>query len=189
MKSLIPCVVALLVGFAAGFGVSYLVTQGQQEQMQTKVDDLQAQVDDLQKKLQVSKAESDRIIRKASEELAKSQKNFTRLQNILKNVNIELTRTKAELATLKGSDQPSLNIATPTATQTAPAKATTTTAARSSSTVPTKVYTVKEGDSLWKIAANELGEGFRFREILDLNPNISENQTLKVGSKLKIPTR
>lgn len=37
---------------------------------------------------------------------------------------------------------------------------------------PTVRYTVKRGDSLWKIARDRLGDGTRFTEILDLNPDV-----------------
>ena len=50
-------------------------------------------------------------------------------------------------------------------------------------------YTVKPGDSLWKIAADELANGIRYKEILELNPDMNENSTLAVGTKIKIPAR
>jgi nucleoid-associated protein YgaU len=51
------------------------------------------------------------------------------------------------------------------------------------------LYTVQEGDSLWKIAQNLLGEGSRYREIRDLNPKILSDYNLDhllAGTVLKI---
>jgi nucleoid-associated protein YgaU len=51
------------------------------------------------------------------------------------------------------------------------------------------VYTVKEGDNLWKIAKKQLGNGTRYKEILTLNPHITKDKPLVVGSKLTLPAR
>lgn len=47
------------------------------------------------------------------------------------------------------------------------------------------VYTVKKGDSLWKIAQKMLGSGNRYKEIMTLN-NL-KSATISTGAKLKIP--
>lgn len=46
-------------------------------------------------------------------------------------------------------------------------------------------YTVKKGDSLWKIAKAQLGNGNRYREIMTASG--LKNDLLKVGQKIKIP--
>lgn len=46
-------------------------------------------------------------------------------------------------------------------------------------------YEVKKGDSLWKIAKNELGSGMRYTEIMKLN-NMEET-TIYPGEKLYLP--
>ncbi len=51
-------------------------------------------------------------------------------------------------------------------------------------------YTVQDGDSLWKIAAGQLGAGSRWDEIHKLNAEILTSQdALKVGMKLRLPTK
>jgi len=51
-------------------------------------------------------------------------------------------------------------------------------------------YVVQQGDSLWQIAAEQLGNGIRFTEIAKLNANVLENQDcLSTGMQLKMPAR
>lgn len=51
----------------------------------------------------------------------------------------------------------------------------------------TRTYIVKSGDSLWKIAKNELGKGIRYPEIKKLN-GLNSN-TIRVGQVLKLPEK
>jgi len=52
------------------------------------------------------------------------------------------------------------------------------------------VYVVKEGDSLWKIAASQLGDGNRYKDIVKLNSDIlSSEDDIAVGMQLKMPTK
>ena len=48
-----------------------------------------------------------------------------------------------------------------------------------------RMYTVKQGDSLWKIAEAELGKGSRFTEIIKLNGLTSI--VIRAGKELKLP--
>jgi nucleoid-associated protein YgaU len=51
-------------------------------------------------------------------------------------------------------------------------------------------YTVQDGDSLWKIAAGQLGAGARWDEIHKLNAEILTSQdALKVGMRLRLPAK
>ncbi len=51
-----------------------------------------------------------------------------------------------------------------------------------------KSYTVREGDSLWKIAADQLGDGSRYTDVAKLNDDVlSDEDSLAVGMSLKIP--
>jgi LysM repeat protein len=51
-------------------------------------------------------------------------------------------------------------------------------------------YVVRDGDSLWRIAAERLGDGARYMEIANLNAAILEDEnTLLVGMRLKLPSQ
>jgi nucleoid-associated protein YgaU len=51
-------------------------------------------------------------------------------------------------------------------------------------------YLVKEGENLWKIAARELGDGNRYKEIFRLNADKLENEhEVAAGTSLKLPAR
>lgn len=53
-----------------------------------------------------------------------------------------------------------------------------------------KRYIVRLGDSLWQIAAAQLGDGKRYGEIAKLNGDILDNaDSLAVGMRLKMPAR
>ena len=49
-------------------------------------------------------------------------------------------------------------------------------------------HTVIKGDSLWNIAKQKLGDGYRFHEIIKLNPKLRRNpDRLQPGQMLKMP--
>jgi nucleoid-associated protein YgaU len=51
-------------------------------------------------------------------------------------------------------------------------------------------YVVQEGDTLWHIAAEQLGSGSRCSEIAELNANVLDDEdSLYVGMHLKLPAR
>jgi nucleoid-associated protein YgaU len=51
-------------------------------------------------------------------------------------------------------------------------------------------YVVRQGDSLWQIAADRLGDGSRCSEIAELNAGILDNEdSLSIGMRLRIPPR
>ena len=50
------------------------------------------------------------------------------------------------------------------------------------------IYEVVEGDSLWKIAEEQLGDGLHYKEILALNPRITKQDSLAVGMRLNLPS-
>lgn len=47
-------------------------------------------------------------------------------------------------------------------------------------------YTVVKGDSLWKIAANKMGSGLKYKELAEFN-NINPNKPISVGQIIFIP--
>ena len=55
---------------------------------------------------------------------------------------------------------------------------------------PHKTYTVVAGDSLWKIAANELGNGAEFHKLIAANPGKlkDEHSVIHPGDVLVIPS-
>ncbi len=51
-------------------------------------------------------------------------------------------------------------------------------------------HVVQQGDSLWRIAAEQLGDGTRYHEIAELNAGILEDEgKLVIGMCLKLPSR
>jgi nucleoid-associated protein YgaU len=51
-------------------------------------------------------------------------------------------------------------------------------------------YVVRQGDSLWRIAAEQLGDGNRYNEIAKLNAKIIDDENnLTVGMRLTLPVR
>ena len=54
---------------------------------------------------------------------------------------------------------------------------------------PNKIYEVRDGDSLWKIAVVCLGNGNRYPEIKRLNPDVlPDENSLSAGMRLRLPT-
>ncbi len=55
-------------------------------------------------------------------------------------------------------------------------------------TKPTlSVVTVKPGDSLWKLAQQNLGEGLRWQDLLPVNPSIHDPNHICAGSQIYLP--
>lgn len=80
-------------------------------------------------------------------------------------------------------DEPgSLKVA-PHAHETAPSDAPSASRAASG----TRSYVVQDGDELWTLAQRELGAGERWREILSLNPGLTEEARLTPGDALLLP--
>ena len=49
-------------------------------------------------------------------------------------------------------------------------------------------YRVQQGDTLWKIAAKQLGDGSRYKEIISLNKGVlGKTDDIQIGMELKMP--
>jgi nucleoid-associated protein YgaU len=53
--------------------------------------------------------------------------------------------------------------------------------------VKLNVVTVKPGDSLWKLAQQNLGKGFRWHDLLAVNPGIVDGNHIVAGSQIYLP--
>ena len=53
-----------------------------------------------------------------------------------------------------------------------------------------KEYVVREGDNLWRVAAAQLGDPTRYKEICKLNAGrLKDEDTLSVGMRLYLPAQ
>ena len=171
--------VMLLVGVGIGTGIGMLISK-------PKIDKNQKELDQLLTQMQTSKAESEEIIQRAATKIARNENELTRTKSLLIRTDAELKKVRAELQTIKAQN-PGISTLSEDTTQPPVVLATPTGTAGISSTTRTIDYIIKEGDSFWKIAQEQLGDGLRYTEILKLNPSISENQSLTIGMKVKIP--
>jgi nucleoid-associated protein YgaU len=63
-------------------------------------------------------------------------------------------------------------------------------ATKADTSKPARIYVVKEGDSLWEIASEQLGDGNRYKEIVRLNSDVlSSEDDIQVDMKLKLPAK
>jgi nucleoid-associated protein YgaU len=64
------------------------------------------------------------------------------------------------------------------------------TAVKSTKNIPTILYTVKDGDNLWRIATEEVGSAKAVQQIRDLNKDVLKGtDNVKINMKLKIPAK
>ena len=172
MNNQIKYLVILIVGVGIGTGIGILISKPEINKSQKELDQLMTQ-------MQTSKDESEKTIQRAAAEIARKENELKRTKTLLIQMDTQLKEATAQLQQIKtGNISP--NETQPVAMST-PTGSTSTTAAHE--------YTIQEGDSLWKIAQNQLGDGLRYKEILKFNPEISENQTLTVGMKIKLPEK
>jgi len=201
MKKAILYLFVGAIGLGAGIGTGYFVNKPKLEQGQAALEELQAKMTDAEKTVQQAGADKTRLeseLRRVNTELARYRGDYAR-------ANAELARATAELKKLRESavpqeqmEQLTQQITQMAASQSgsAPVRpATTTPASGSSTAAPARPvaaageYVIKDGDNLWKIAADQLGSGIRYKEILAVNPGLDEKKALAVGSKIKLPAK
>ena len=140
--------------------------------------------------METSKAESEKVIKRAADEILRYKSENLRIKREKDILQLQLTKTKTELSNLKVTAQTAPN--TPKVAQGFPEQP-----EAAPETAPASVplpentveYVVQEGDSLWKIAEEQLDNGTRYNEIMDLNPGVDENTVLRQGMKLKLPAQ
>jgi len=120
-----------------------------------------------------AQANAEKVQLAAQQQIQNADSEMANLRNELAQVTAELQQSKETMAakTSTAGRQPS------SAAEAGPKQV--------------RTYTVKEGDSLWKIAASQLGNGGRFEEIAKLNADILKGRqdNLSVGMQLKIPAK
>ena len=169
--------VMLLIGIAIGAGVGILISK-------PKIDQQKKEIDQLVTQMQTSKAESEKVIGRAAAEITRKENELARMKVLLTQTTTRLANMSAELKEVESPDSESLVTSEPEVVITTAGDAD-----RILSKVPTTDYIIEDGDSFWKIAQEKLGDGNRYTEILELNPTISEDQTLNIGTKIKIPAQ
>lgn len=196
MRQFAIMVVLFVVAAVAGSGLGWLAAK-------PRINAARAQTEELTRQMQTLDSQWQEKLKTASDEIAKLRAELMRTRNDLTRVNADLIKARADLAQAKAALEqitaPSpaaqtipetIQIPAQTATASstaAPAPAAPTTTA--SAALPTREYVIKEGDSFWKIAASQLGSGIRYKEILQLNPNLSPDKPLEIGTKIRIPAR
>lgn len=196
MGKVIVAIIMLIAGLGAGFGAGYFL-------MMPRINESAAEIDTLKQAIETAKADTEAVLKKAGKEISeaktqaqKSQDNAIRIGKELvkmeaekKRLELMLKKVMEQTSGLAAEDAPADSISKPTPVVPAAATTPATTATVPAATGATVEYTIKEGDSLWKIAATELGNGIRYKEILKLNPTINENSKLDIGMKLILPAK
>ena len=173
-------IIILLIGLAGGIVIGFLMTQ-------QKIASANATIE----QLKTEQSQSEDQFKTASTRLSRMEAELTRSRNDVMRQKKELQNAQTRLMGMKKVLEQTLGKGQGATTSQTPTRNTTTsiTAARTILPTGTKEYTIKDGDSLWKIAANELGNGIRYKEILNLNPGMDENSKLTVGTTIKIPAK
>lgn len=191
-KQVVTVVVVVSLAVGIGIGAGVLITK-------PKLDESKQTIEGLTLAMEQSKAESDEIIQKNSAQVTQLKSELTRANSTITQARAELTRLNGELAQARaelqrlGRPQPGEASPEPVRTPAAPAASPTTPAgtpaAAPAANTQSVDYVIKEGDSFWKIADEQLGNGIRWEEILPLNPTLNKDSVLVVGAKIKIPSK
>ena len=121
-----------------------------------------------------------------SSELEEAKNELTSLTDVntkYQAIQLEKLQLEEELSALKNPDVAQGGADSDTVDTSDSGGSTTTDPSTSAST---KEYTVASGDTIWTIAEKIYGNGSQYQKILDAN-GLKEGETLKIGTKLKIP--
>lgn len=187
-----------VVGLAAGVVAGYMVNKPKLNKSledlaaaQTKVQETEKAT---QEKLQMAAADTAR----AKTEVNRINAELTRYKAEYVRANTELAKATTELNNLKASILPQSQVLDGAASGGAAVTAAGDSSGSATGAAPTASrpvvaaageYVIKDGDNLWNIAAEQLGKGIRYKEILAVNPGLTEKKELVVGSKIKLPAK
>jgi nucleoid-associated protein YgaU len=200
-RQAISCFLVLLVGLAGGTGIGYFMLKPRLSEAQTTLAQVQTELS----ALQTEQSQSSEKFKAAATEISKLKTDLVNARNDVMRKNTELLRAQTDAAKMRtlleqtlgqGADAAIGAAGTPTpqpTVRTGPVTGTAPTTAQAvptpAATAGTREYTVQDGDSLWKIAAGELGNGMRYKDIEALNPELAGNKNLSIGMKIKLPTK
>lgn len=205
-RQAISSFLVLLVGLAGGAGIGYFAVKPQLNEAQTTLAQVQTELSDLQ----TEQSQSSEKFKAAAAEISKLKTDLVNARNDVMRKNTELLRAQTDAAKMRTLLEQTLGqgagaaigaAGTPTPPEIGPATRTTTgTLAPGTGTArpaltstttggATREYTVQEGDSLWRIAASELGNGMRYKDIEALNPELAGGKSLSIGMKIKLPAK
>lgn len=192
MNKSVANVVVAVVALGAGIGAGFLINKPKLTESRKACSELQTKMDELQKtsteKLQMMSADNAKLStenKRINSELTRYRTEYVRASADLAQISAEMKQLKENILPQSGSvdqtasAQPAGAEADSASAQPAPAKV----------VVAAGEYVVKDGDNLWNIASEQLGSGVRYKEIIAVNPGITEKTTLAVGSKIKLPAK
>jgi nucleoid-associated protein YgaU len=193
-KQAVIYLLILLVGLAGGTGIGFLVTKSRLDAADAKLDELNTQLEAVRSQAEADVQTANAKVSRLEAELVRARNDVMRKKTELERAQAQMTRMKSVIDQTLQRQQPTGQAPTAQTTSTRTTRSTTT-ASAAARTTPSgaaegvRDYTIKDGDSLWKIATTELGNGMRYKDILTLNPGLTENTVLTVGATIKIPAR
>lgn len=202
-RQAISSFLVLLVGLAGGAGIGYFAVKPQLSEAQTTLVQVQTELSDLQ----TEQSQSSEKFKAAAAEISKLKTDLVNARNDVMRKNTELLRAQTDAAKMRtlleqtlgqgaeaaigtaGTQTPQPTVRTGPVTGPVTAPTTAQAVPTAVGAAGTREYTVEEGDSLWRIAASELGNGMRYKDIEALNPELAGGKSLSIGMKIKLPAK
>lgn len=169
-RNVVLYIVLVLLGLAGGSGSTMLVTKQKIDKSQAIIEQNKTVIAELQSRLEM-KEKTEKMLQE------RSRSSDTKIMVL----NVELAEVRKELEQARGTD-------TLAKAATADGNAEVG-GAEAGSQIATVEYIVKDGDNFWNIAASQLGNGERHKEISKLNPEAAKGKYLTVGMKLRLPAK